>query len=375
MKRIWIGLMLAFIAISAFSLVTTAQEQEKAIVQAILFYRPSCPHCHDVIENHLPLIKQEFGDQLQLVGIDTSNRVGAELYEKAVAALDIPEDRLGVPTLIVDDIVLVGGQEIPERLPKIVEAGLESGGIAWPAIPGLQESIPNLPPPAGQNMSNPAAGPTGETSETLMTEALPSDSQSPQSDPVGFALALGVMFGLVSVVVFAVVRFLRSRPGFQADVTVLDRYRGYSIPTLALLGLGVSAYLSYVEISQTEAVCGPVGECNIVQSSQYAQIFGVPIALIGALFYLLILGLWLSLRQSRADWTRWIPVTLLLLSGLGVLFSIYLTALELFVIKAVCAWCLGSAVLTAMLLFVTSIKLTKEDIDRPQDRQIAAQTS
>ncbi len=55
----------------------------------------------------------------------------------------------------------------------------------------------------------------------------------------------------------------------------------WAVPALALIGLGVALYLSYVELLQVEAVCGPVGECNIVQASPYAQFLGIPIAVLG----------------------------------------------------------------------------------------------
>ena len=98
MKRAELRVLLTLLVLVIFS--TTrfvhAQESDSAVVQAILFYRLTCPHCHDVMENHLPKIKKEYGDQLQLVGIDTTNQSGSKLYEDTVNALQIPPDRRGV---------------------------------------------------------------------------------------------------------------------------------------------------------------------------------------------------------------------------------------------------------------------------------------
>ncbi len=149
MKISGIRSLLILFAILISTQVVHAQEPESAVVQAILFYSPTCPHCHDVIENHLPAIKEQYGDQLQLVGIDTSLQVGSQLYQDAVEALSIPQERLGVPTIIIGEVVLVGSSEIPEQLPMLIEAALAEGGIGWPDIPGLSDKVPNLPPKLG----------------------------------------------------------------------------------------------------------------------------------------------------------------------------------------------------------------------------------
>ena len=129
-----------------------------------------------------------------------------------------------------------------------------------------------------------------------------------------------------------------------------------------------------MEISKVEAVCGPIGEFNIVQSSQYAQIVGIPIAVLGFIFYLTILVLWLFLRFLEIRWTKWIPTLLIVLTFLGSLFSIYLTMMELLVINAICAWCLSSAIVTAILLLIIVAKLTKSDDREISVQDIATQT-
>ena len=63
------------------------------------------------------------------------------MYQAAIARYLIPEHRRGVPALIIGDTVLIGVQEIPNQLPGIIEAGLASGGLDWPDIPGFSELI------------------------------------------------------------------------------------------------------------------------------------------------------------------------------------------------------------------------------------------
>jgi uncharacterized membrane protein len=110
----------------------------------------------------------------------------------------------------------------------------------------------------------------------------------------------------------------------------------------------VASYLSFVEVTSTPAVCGPVGDCNTVQQSEYARIFGVvPVGVLGALGYVAMSVLWFAGTRAARICTWCCALG-------GVVFSVYLTFLEPFVIGASCAWCLASAVIvTFMLLAVT----------------------
>jgi len=112
----------------------------------------------------------------------------------------------------------------------------------------------------------------------------------------------------------------------------------------------VAAYLAYVETQAVTAVCGPVGDCNAVQTSEYAYLFGVPIGVLGVMGYVAILAAWVWGKwqgDGRAD------LALLGMTVFGVPFSIYLTYLEPFVIGAVCAWCLTSAVVMTLLMLAS----------------------
>jgi uncharacterized membrane protein len=120
-----------------------------------------------------------------------------------------------------------------------------------------------------------------------------------------------------------------------------------------LIGCGVAAYMAYVETTQVSAVCGPVGDCNTVQQSAYARLFGVlPIGVLGVLGYIAILVAWLVRRFGRGCPADLAALALLGMTAFGTLFSIYLTFLEPFVIGATCAWCLSSAIIMTLLLWL-----------------------
>jgi uncharacterized membrane protein len=154
------------------------------------------------------------------------------------------------------------------------------------------------------------------------------------------------------VSIFGAALAWRAKPGTHKE-SPAPTWR-WLIPLLCLVGIGVAGYLSYVETAQVEAVCGPVGDCNTVQQSEYARLFGVlPIGILGMLGYVLILLAWAVARFGKGKPVIYARLALLGLAALGVLFSIYLTFLEPFVIGATCAWCLTSAIIMTVLLWLS----------------------
>jgi uncharacterized membrane protein len=105
-----------------------------------------------------------------------------------------------------------------------------------------------------------------------------------------------------------------------------------AIAAVTLLGLGVSAYLTWVHYAGIEPVCTSISDCERVQTSSYAELAGIPVAVLGVVGYAALL---LSLR-GPAELTA-------LLAYLAVAFSAYLTWAELFRIEAICQWCVVSA--------------------------------
>lgn len=126
-----------------------------------------------------------------------------------------------------------------------------------------------------------------------------------------------------------------------------DRHLRVAVAVLALLGLAVAGYLTYVHYAELEPICaGGGGGCERVQNSSYAELAGVPVALLGLVGYaLILLSVWVPGDTGR------VVGALFALIGFG--FSAYLTWLELFEIDAICQWCVVSAVLMTALALIT----------------------
>jgi uncharacterized membrane protein len=167
-------------------------------------------------------------------------------------------------------------------------------------------------------------------------------------DPTANSIAVLVLLGMIASIIAAAVYYIRgSAPR--------GRWPSWIIPVLAIIGLGVAIYLTYVESAKVEAVCGPVGDCNSVQQSPYATLFGfLPVGLLGALGYLAILVLWLVQHFGGQPSSKMISLAIWGLAAFGVLFSIYLTFLEPFVIGATCIWCITSAIVITLLFWATA---------------------
>jgi uncharacterized membrane protein len=127
--------------------------------------------------------------------------------------------------------------------------------------------------------------------------------------------------------------------------------RRQAIAVLALAGLFVSLYLLLHKLGLIGVLqCGS-GGCDAVQASGYADFLGLPVALYGVVGYaaLFVVSM-MAVRQPHTS-HRHLDRTVAVLSSLGFLFTLYLTALELFVIHATCRWCLGSAaIITAIMV-------------------------
>jgi uncharacterized membrane protein len=130
---------------------------------------------------------------------------------------------------------------------------------------------------------------------------------------------------------------------------------------LAVLGLGVATYLTYIHYAGIKPLCGKGGgSCEIVQTSQYSKLAGVPVALIGLLGYVAILG---SLLAPEGERSRFATVAFTLV-GFG--FSAYLTYRELFSIHHLCEWCLSSAIIVTILTVFAVVRFLRADDRTPR---------
>jgi uncharacterized membrane protein/thiol-disulfide isomerase/thioredoxin len=342
---------------------------EGPVVHAVIFYSPNCGHCYKVLMEDLPPLIEQYGNQLQIIAINVTLEEGQALFQAALQKFGLQG---GVPTLVVGDHVLVGSVDIPEQFPGLIEQYLVQGGVDWPDIPGLAEVIgaAQVTPTPADVPPSPTVSPAIEQVASATAEPLPTTASAPTPlnsspdlvvigdepasltdrlahDPAGNALAIVVLLGMIVTVGRSAVVFPRLAPA------TLPAWRDWAIPVLSLIGCGVAAYLAYVEMAQVSAVCGPVGDCNTVQQSAYARLFGVlPIGVLGVLGHIAILAAWLVRRFGRGRPADLAALALLGMTAFGTLFSIYLTFLEPFVIGASCAWCLSSAIIMTLLLWL-----------------------
>lgn len=173
-----------------------------------------------------------------------------------------------------------------------------------------------------------------------------------QSLTNGFWLAWIIIFGMLLALIISGIVLRRAFQG--QGIKEPQGWLAWATPILAILGLGVAIYLTYIEGTKAQAICGPIGDCNAVQSSPYAMIFNViPVGLVGALGYIAILIAWLWRRWRKDKLAESAGLALFGMSAFGVLYSIYLTYLEIFVIRAVCIWCLASAVIITLLMLLS----------------------
>jgi uncharacterized membrane protein len=131
-----------------------------------------------------------------------------------------------------------------------------------------------------------------------------------------------------------------------------DRRMRIAILVLSLIGIGVAGYLTYVHYEGLKVLCLSSGGCETVQASRYAKLDGVPVAVLGLAGYVGILG---SLAL-RGEFGRVAGFAIALI-GFG--FSMYLTYRELFTIKAICQWCVSSAVIMTVLAVLTAIRAVR----------------
>jgi uncharacterized membrane protein len=140
--------------------------------------------------------------------------------------------------------------------------------------------------------------------------------------------------------------------------------RTLSTVVLATAGFAVSLYLLTVHWGWWQAVCLGVGDCESVNTSIYSELLGIPVALLGALTYatiiLLNVGMLSGLLGELAARIQFFLVML------GLLFSAYLTYIELFVLHTICPWCVISAMLISAIMLLSLQALRAEPEPEPE---------
>lgn len=274
---------------------------EDVKVHIILFFTPDCNACQLITGQAQELVSESYGEQVTVEMIDIVTGEDVELLYQIAARFGISKDQVDLPMAIIGDQVLIG-EDIPEKLPALIETYLQLGGVERP------------------------------------------DISTKRSD--GFTLAIVIMVLMGVALLYSLVAFAMGKTFF------LPTWADWLIPTLIVLGISVAGYLSYVETQSVEALCGPVGDCNTVQQSRYATLFGIlPVGVLGLIGYVALLAAWLT-RKFLSKFEKPAAIGYFSMVFFAVVFSLYLTYLEPFVIRAVCIWCLSSAVIVTLLLLL-----------------------
>lgn len=326
MRSRLVMLLVILAGLAGMALPAHAQAPEAGVVHAVMFYSPTCAHCQAVMARDLPPLEQKYGDRLLILYVNVSTVDGNAIYAAAIQKLNVPAERRGVPMLVVGDAVMVGADEIPAEFPVLIEALLPKGGIDWPAIPGFDTAAGTLTSPEA-----PAA---------------PAWSPTLPADPLSAVLLLLALVGMVMVVGYAVITW----PSRAAEPPA---WHTWAILALILCGLCVAGYLAYIEVTASPSFC-PLGDCDRVQTSEYARLFGVlPIGWIGVGGCVALLLTWLGTHLPVPRVRDLAAAAMLAGAAFGTLFSIYLTYLEAFVISAMCSWCLSSALIMTAILWLS----------------------
>jgi uncharacterized membrane protein len=141
-----------------------------------------------------------------------------------------------------------------------------------------------------------------------------------------------------------------------------DRTLQRTLVVLALVGIGIASYLTYVHYKRLSPICAINDGCEKVQSSRYAKVAGMPVPVIGLVGYVAILASLLVRGEIARLATAGMAIG-------GFAFSAYLTSLELFQIHAICQWCVGSAIVMTALAVLSTIRVLRVpgELDEPDE--------
>jgi len=146
------------------------------------------------------------------------------------------------------------------------------------------------------------------------------------------------------------------------------------VAALALAGIFISLYLTLYKLGVIGELTCSIGSCETVNTSKWSTFLHLPVALWGLLFYIEVFVISLVGTIPRFENEPFVSVLLVADAAIGVLFSAWLTYLELAVIHAICIWCVTSAVVVTAILFVSFADLrdTRANVGRTEDNQPGA---
>jgi uncharacterized membrane protein len=133
--------------------------------------------------------------------------------------------------------------------------------------------------------------------------------------------------------------------------------RRMGIAVLSLVGVFLATYLTLYKLGYVETLACGTGSCEVVQASRWSKLFGQPVAMWGVAFYLAMFGLSAAGSFGQLTESRPIAVALAFMSGFGVLFSGWLTYIEVAELHAICRYCVGSAGIVVVLFVLSALDL------------------
>jgi len=138
-----------------------------------------------------------------------------------------------------------------------------------------------------------------------------------------------------------------------------SRWYPFTILGVSILGFIDATYLTIQHYTQFTLPCTITHGCDLVTKSEYSSIMGVPVALLGALYYLAIfLGVYIILETKKYDYLRFVAIAT---TG-GFLFSAWFVYLQFFVIHAICQYCMLSAITSTTMFAASIVYFSKEHL-------------
>ena len=145
--------------------------------------------------------------------------------------------------------------------------------------------------------------------------------------------------------------------GARGRVPAQRRGVGLAIAVLGLVGTAISAYLAYAHYQHVSTLCLPNMECDAVLSSRYAQLWDIPLSLLGLGMYVVLVVLGVLIWRGPPAWQGLVGLGAYAVALSATVFSLYLYYLEIFEIEAFCTWCVASSLVVFALMALTSISL------------------
>lgn len=148
------------------------------------------------------------------------------------------------------------------------------------------------------------------------------------------------------------------KPGWHLGGTRL------TIAALSVAGMGVSAYLWSIR-GAGAAECFGLGDCVAVNASPYSELAGVPVAVLGVALYVVLFGVALAWLRAPLHSFSLLPLVIFGVAAAGFAFSAWLTYVELFIIEAVCPWCVASALIITAIFGLSLAELLRGHVPEP----------